>query len=341
MQNELALIESPSEVPRGGVSGVLSILPDPNQPWLADVLDQLGAHTNWQTAVAVKQVIALQALYILKCLHHARNLKGPLPSPKRGVSKRIELGFPVGIIGCGNVGKCIVNTLLVAGVPAHTIHISTTRPDKLLALSETGVRVYSNNAKAMSSCKLIFLAFPPSALETLTPTLKNQASPDAIIVSCLAGVTAKKVQNCMGTGTVVRTRVVPAELDLPPFNLKDKIDARLNIRAARLPPVVVEDEGRMSSDMAEAAAKAFAPKMDHIQNFAAALQHACASTEGEAAITDVVMSRYWGTFPLPSDIGDKRVNLSPEDEERSLRIFRSNFVEMVAEVLHANPLAQC
>ena len=141
---------------------------------------------------AIHEVIGMHVLFLTRCVRRSMMLRG---------SKR---NFKVGIIGCGQIGSYSVNKLLKAGVSPSQISISTRRPEEgyakqLLKNWGEGLVIDQDNAKLAKSSRLLFICCTPSQLSQVTSSIRNQVKASTVVVCCVIGYTAKKVQkmiNC-------------------------------------------------------------------------------------------------------------------------------------------------
>ncbi len=107
----------------------------------------------------------------------------------------------VAIIGCGNIGISILQGLLKQQtIPAKNIIATRRNIEELSLLKETGVRLMSDNIKAVKESDLIIIAVKPYNIVNVLTELKDCLDPDRhLLISITAGVTIDKIQDVIGT----------------------------------------------------------------------------------------------------------------------------------------------
>jgi len=95
----------------------------------------------------------------------------------------------IAIIGGGNLGTAIAEGLLKSNfsVPADII-ITKRNVSTLNALEDKGVQVSNDNSHAVSQSDLLILAVKPFQVKEVLEGVKNQLTPDHILVSVVTGV---------------------------------------------------------------------------------------------------------------------------------------------------------
>jgi pyrroline-5-carboxylate reductase len=95
----------------------------------------------------------------------------------------------IAIIGGGNLGTAIAEGLLKSNfsVPADII-ITKRNVSTLHALEDKGVQVSNDNSHAVSQSDLLILAVKPFQVKEVLEGVKNQLTPDHILVSVVTGV---------------------------------------------------------------------------------------------------------------------------------------------------------
>jgi pyrroline-5-carboxylate reductase len=108
----------------------------------------------------------------------------------------------VAIIGCGNIGFSILQGLLKQHtIPAKNIIATRRNIQELSLLKGTGVRLMSDNIKAVKESDLIIIAVKPYNIVNVLTELKDCLDPDKhLLISITAGVTIDKIQEVIGTG---------------------------------------------------------------------------------------------------------------------------------------------
>jgi pyrroline-5-carboxylate reductase len=111
----------------------------------------------------------------------------------------------VAIIGCGNIGISILLGLLKKEViPAKNITATRRNIEELSALKGSGVRLISDNIRAVRESNLIIIAVKPYNIVNVLEELKDHLNPDRhILISVTAGITIGKIQKVINSGVPV------------------------------------------------------------------------------------------------------------------------------------------
>lgn len=106
-------------------------------------------------------------------------------------------GKKIAIIGCGNLGKSILQGILDAKTyPSENITVTKRKLNEIKYLENYGVTVTQDNAKAIQNSDIIILAVKPYNILNLLQELKTVIQPDRhILVSVATGVTIKEIEN--------------------------------------------------------------------------------------------------------------------------------------------------
>ena len=102
----------------------------------------------------------------------------------------------IAVIGAGNIGSSLVGGLLHGGhVDPSRIRITRRNPQALHALRGTlpGVSAGTDNQVAVEDASIIVLAVKPANWLTVTKEISDYVSPEALIVSVLAGLTTTRI----------------------------------------------------------------------------------------------------------------------------------------------------
>ncbi len=112
----------------------------------------------------------------------------------------------IAIIGCGNMGRCLLGGLLTDGYPAAQLRAADADPVQLARLSaETGVRTSVDNAEAVSDADIVVLAVKPQQMHKVAGDLAAPlASRRPLIVSIAAGIRIADLRRWIGTLPIVR-----------------------------------------------------------------------------------------------------------------------------------------
>jgi pyrroline-5-carboxylate reductase len=111
----------------------------------------------------------------------------------------------VAIIGCGNIGISILQGLLKQHtMPAKNIIATRRNLEELSLLKETGVKLMSDNVKAVKESDLIIIAVKPYNIVNVLTELKDCLDPERhLLISITAGVTINKIRDVIGVSVPV------------------------------------------------------------------------------------------------------------------------------------------
>lgn len=115
----------------------------------------------------------------------------------------------IGFIGCGNMGKAMVEGIMKADlVDGDHMIVSNAHPEKLKELSEIYDCYISDNESVAKNSDIIFLAIKPYMYQTVIDQIKDLIKEDALIVNIAAGVSNKDVID-MFEKTVKTVKAMP------------------------------------------------------------------------------------------------------------------------------------
>jgi len=125
-------------------------------------------------------------------------VKGIIAEMKKK-KKRTKIGF----IGCGNMGRTILNSIVDAGlIYKGDIYVY----DKKAISLRSGCKKARSIADVLARTDLVVLAIKPQNLKEIRAEIANAYNPKSIIVSILAGTTIKKLESIFGkTAKIIRT----------------------------------------------------------------------------------------------------------------------------------------
>ncbi|MBX2826651.1 MAG: pyrroline-5-carboxylate reductase [Flavobacteriaceae bacterium] len=112
----------------------------------------------------------------------------------------------VAIIGCGNLGKSILNGLLEGETFTAEQLIATKRNlASLQEYEERGVTITSDNARAIADSQLVVLALKPHQMLPFLKEFETAFTKDHIVVSLATGITLAQLESGLKEpGTVFR-----------------------------------------------------------------------------------------------------------------------------------------
>lgn len=104
------------------------------------------------------------------------------------------------IIGAGVMGEVILSGIINSGIyPPEKIMITALRENKLSKIHQTyGVKIATDNRLAVKFAKVILLAVKPADMPKVLKEMAEEGfSEDTLIISIAAGVTIKKIEECI------------------------------------------------------------------------------------------------------------------------------------------------
>lgn len=123
----------------------------------------------------------------------------------------------IGFIGCGNMGKAMVEGIMKAKVVDgdHMI-VSNAHPEKLQELSSFYDFYISDNETVAMNADILFLAVKPYMYHSIIEAIKDHVKADAIIVDIAAGIEIKDMYEMFGR----KLKVVKAMPNTPALVLE-------------------------------------------------------------------------------------------------------------------------
>lgn len=99
----------------------------------------------------------------------------------------------IGFIGCGNMGKAMINGIIVSkkALPSDIIASAKTKASIEKNAAELEIRMTDDNAEVARESEILFLAVKPQFYESVIDEIKDIVSDDTIIVSIAPGKTLK------------------------------------------------------------------------------------------------------------------------------------------------------
>lgn len=112
----------------------------------------------------------------------------------------------IGFIGCGKMASAIIKGILNAcckpDVEIKGSEINCEIAE--LAQSRLGIDVITDNRLLAMDSDIIFIATKPNYVTQVLEEIKDEITPDKLVVSIAAGVSTEKIQNVIGQRRVVR-----------------------------------------------------------------------------------------------------------------------------------------
>ncbi|MGV8175504.1 MAG: pyrroline-5-carboxylate reductase family protein [Methanothrix sp.] len=115
----------------------------------------------------------------------------------------------IGIIGCGHLGRALAYGLVSRGFPLDRLMLSRGKSESSLhRIIDVGLGdCLAENEEICRECDIIFISIRPQSL----PELVGLAFPkDALVVSCMAGVSLQAIRRLLGVDAV---RMMPSGPD--------------------------------------------------------------------------------------------------------------------------------
>lgn len=118
------------------------------------------------------------------------------------MNKKCKIGF----IGCGKMASAIIKgTISSKFLPKESIkgsEVNCTVAE--LAQSRLGIEVLTDNRFLTMDSDVIFIATKPNYVANVLEEIKDELTPDKLVVSIAAGVSTKKIEKIIGMQRVVR-----------------------------------------------------------------------------------------------------------------------------------------
>jgi pyrroline-5-carboxylate reductase len=105
----------------------------------------------------------------------------------------------LGFLGAGNMAGAIIRGMLAGKVlPAGDIGAYDVDAEKLRPLEQAGIRAFAGAEELIAACDAILLAVKPQSFPDLAAGLKAAMTPDKLVISIMAGITAKATEAAVG-----------------------------------------------------------------------------------------------------------------------------------------------
>lgn len=111
------------------------------------------------------------------------------------------------IIGAGTMGEAIIGGLLRQNLTSpENIHASEPRPERCEELkNKYGVTASSHNTEVVENADVVVLAVKPQVLDKVLSELAGHISPEAVVISIIAGAPIEKISMGLAHPAVIRT----------------------------------------------------------------------------------------------------------------------------------------
>ena len=116
----------------------------------------------------------------------------------------------IGFIGCGKMASAIIEGVISSNfLDSSCIQASETSEDFAKQKSETlGINVITNNKELAKNADFIFIATKPNYVQEVLEEIKDQITPEKVVVSIAAGVTTGFISSITPDSTRI-IRVMP------------------------------------------------------------------------------------------------------------------------------------
>ena len=105
----------------------------------------------------------------------------------------------IAILGGGNIGAALAQGVIKAGlVKAKDIVVTKRNASEPGELNGLGIKIDSDNAKAVSSADIVLVAVQPKQLLGLLKEIKGQLTAKHALVSCVTGVSLSEMREVVG-----------------------------------------------------------------------------------------------------------------------------------------------
>lgn len=112
----------------------------------------------------------------------------------------------IGFIGCGNMGKAILNGIISSNIAdCNDIFVSTPSLDKLKSIkNEFSVNISTDNKVTAKNSDVIILAVKPQYLSGVAKEIKSELKDNCTLVSVAAGWNIEKLEYAFGEQKIIR-----------------------------------------------------------------------------------------------------------------------------------------
>ncbi len=112
----------------------------------------------------------------------------------------------IGFVGAGKMGGAILKGLIDSGFASkQDIMASEKDEQSAQAVSEAyGIKTFSDNNELAKACDVIVVCTKPFVINEVLEGIKNSVNTNQLIVSIVAGVATKKIENILGQVPIIR-----------------------------------------------------------------------------------------------------------------------------------------
>jgi pyrroline-5-carboxylate reductase len=110
----------------------------------------------------------------------------------------------IAVIGCGNLGSSIIGGMISQDdIPNKNIVATRRNVGKIQHLVADGVNVTDDNASAVKNAKIVIISVKPYNLLEICREIKDQLSPDAIVISTATAIKIQEIEEVLGKKSAV------------------------------------------------------------------------------------------------------------------------------------------
>ena len=110
----------------------------------------------------------------------------------------------IGFIGCGKMASAIIKGILQSGA-SYVLKGSELNPDIAeSAQKRLGIPVMTDNKMLVIDSDIIFIAVKPNCSSEILEDIKNEITPEKLVISIAAGISTKKIESIIGNRRVIR-----------------------------------------------------------------------------------------------------------------------------------------
>lgn len=123
----------------------------------------------------------------------------------------------IAFIGSGAMGEAMIKGLLTRQLiaPDHIIGSDPVAARRTLLTSTYQVQTTDDNVRAVQEADIVVMSIKPQALSVVGATLHGTLKPEALVLSIMAGVSLKTLQNALRHDRIVRSMPnTPAQVNM-------------------------------------------------------------------------------------------------------------------------------
>jgi len=113
-----------------------------------------------------------------------------------------------GFIGGGNMAEAIIRGMIAGGIAPAAILVAEPLAARRQHLAAKYAVATTTDNTGMAACDTVILAVKPQSAAAVCTELKEQISGEQLLISIMAGVPCKNIENCFSTAVRV-VRVMP------------------------------------------------------------------------------------------------------------------------------------